>query len=67
MSSLGVEVQVGVGLDVDATGQKHTLPQLPVEGGGTATVWRRDSVGARWIWIRGDGGCRVDRDGGRIE
>lgn len=63
MSSLGVDSAC------EETAQKQTVPQLPAAGGGIATVWRRDRVGARWIWMWVDGGDAGDgvREGGRIE
>lgn len=58
MSSFGVAVGVGVGEGVEEEmREKHVAAQLPVEGRGRATVWRRDSVDARWIWTVGDEPC----------
>lgn len=56
MSSFGVAVGVGVGVEKEMR-EKHVAAQLPVEGRGRATVWRRDSVDARWIWTVGDEPC----------
>lgn len=63
MSSFGVAVGVGEGVGEGEVGEeeemreKHVAAQLPVEGRGRATVWRRDSVDARWIWTVGDEPC----------
>lgn len=61
MSSFGVAVGVGEGMgevgEEEEMREKHVAAQLPVEGRGRATVWRRDSVDARWIWTVGDEPC----------
>lgn len=54
MSSFGVGVATGEG---DEMREKHVPVQLPVDGSGKGTVWRRDSVDARWIWTVGDEAC----------
>lgn len=51
MSSFGVGAGAEEG---DEMREKHVPVQLPAEGSGKATVWRRDSVDARWIWTVGD-------------
>lgn len=63
MSSFGVGVATGEG---DEMREKHVPVQLPVDGSGKGTVWRRDSVDARWIWTVGDEACWGEGEG-RIE
>lgn len=53
MSSLG-EGDVEGEESGDEMREKHIPVQLPVDGSGRGTVWRRDSVDARWIWTVGD-------------